>query len=99
MQPVRTESIKALLATLPDLSEQQDALLDSFVLKPDGDVWLYTAPSAGRASVPVRLGTDGFAEKLDRLDAYWQRAVLTRPETAFSLIDLRFDSQVVTREG
>ncbi|MEL6616370.1 MAG: hypothetical protein AAFQ43_11560, partial [Bacteroidota bacterium] len=59
---------------------------------------LITEPVAGRAPLTVRLGASGHADALSRLGAFWQQAVLTRPDVPVRLVDLRFAGQVVTRE-
>ncbi|MEM1117357.1 MAG: FtsQ-type POTRA domain-containing protein, partial [Bacteroidota bacterium] len=65
-------------------------------------VTLWTTPAGGHGSVPVRLGASADADhagQLRRLRAFWDQSVLPRPEATFRLVDLRFDGQVVTREG
>lgn len=98
-RPIDVPSVLQLLKALESIDESADVLISSFAVDASGDVTLYTEPAGGRHAIAVRLGREGFAEKFVNLTAFWQQAVLTRPEIAFDLIDLRFDSQIVTRES
>ena len=97
-KPAGPPGVRALLDALAVVVAGTNALLSEFVLRPDGEVWVYTAPAGPRGAIPVRLGRGGFGPKLARLKAFWHQAVLTRPERRFTMVDLRFDNQVVTRE-
>lgn len=97
-RPIQSEAVRDLLSALPRLHETTDALVSSFEVDASGDITMYTAPAAGRDAIPVLLGRRAFGEKLDRLWAFWEQAVISRPELSFDLIDLRFDGQIVTRE-
>ena len=85
----------ALAAAPPDV----DALVSELALARGGDATLTTPPVTGHPALTVRLGVGGYAEKLRRLRAFYDQAVLPRPGHAFRVIDLRFDGQVVTREA
>ncbi len=76
-----------------------EVLLSEFEVRTAGEVWLYAAPSTGRHSIPVRLGQGGFGDKFTRLHAFWYQTVLANPNKTYNQIDLRFSSQVVTREN
>ena len=61
---------------------------------------LWTTPVAEHGSLPVRLDPTGdTADQLRRLRAFWDQAILPRPEVRFETVDLRFRGQVVTREA
>lgn len=96
--PVDDADARELLATLAGLDEATDALVSSVERTPGGLV-LTTAPAPGSGAIPVTLGHSGFAEKLARLRAFWDQAVLPRPDTPVRRIDLRFDGQIVTEES
>jgi len=98
VQPVQDEGLRSLLSAVATLDEETDALVSELAIQPGGEVVLQTIALDARGSIPVRLGQDGFAEKLNRLRTFWNRAVLTQPEKTFRVIDLRFDGQIVTRE-
>lgn len=98
-QPVEEDSVSELLRVLSNLEPVVDALFSSFEVNANGEITLHTAPAGTQASIDIRLGTGGYAEKLQRLEAFWMQAVLSRPSRTFESIDLRFDSQIVTRES
>lgn len=97
IRKVEPASVRALAATLGAVAD--DALLAELELRPDGELWAYLVSSSSAGTVPVRLGRDDFDVRLRRLRAFWQSAVEHQPEKTFHLIDLRFDGQIVTREG
>lgn len=99
LRPLQNQTMLALLDALATTDADTDALISEVELKPSGEAWLYTTAPGDHPAIPVRLGRAPYAEKLDRLVAFWQQALLTRPDRRFELIDLRFDSQVVTREN
>ena len=92
-------ALRAFLAALPTLSADADALVSEVRLDTDGGLVLTTAPTETGAALDVRLGREDIAARLDRLVAFWQQAVLTRPATRYAVVDVRFDGQVVTREA
>jgi cell division protein FtsQ len=98
MRPVQDERVRALLSALAAMPEAERALISEILYTPEHEFWLYTTPAAGQGSIPVRLGREGFAERLRILAAFWQQAVLTQPNKTFSLIDLRFAGQVIVQE-
>lgn len=99
VQPVEHATVRALLEALAVLDAETDALISEIAIQPSGEAWLYTTPAFGRDAIPVRLGRGPFARKLARLKAFWHQAVLTQPDKHFEQVDLRFDSQIVTREA
>ena len=56
-------------------------------------------PTPEGEAIPVRLGRAVTPAQLARLHAFWRQAVRTQPGRAFAYVDLRFDSQIVTREA
>ena len=59
---------------------------------------LHTTPKPGRGSIEVMLGRDAFHARLSRLYAFWHQEVLEKEDIDVAFIDLRFDSQIITRE-
>lgn len=98
VRPVQNETVRDLLAALAEADAATDALVAEFELRGPDDLWLYTTPTGTRDALAVRLGRGTVAGKLVRLKAFWQQAVLPQPEQTFQVIDLRFDSQIVTQE-
>ena len=99
--PVRrlqNEPLREFLDVFARLDAETDALVSELEMAASGEVRLRTTPTGARGSLEVWLGHDGFAEKLRRLRAFWQQAVLPQPNKRFPVIDLRFDGQIVTRE-
>ena len=96
-QPTDDAATLDLLAALAALDEHTDALVSSIERTATGFV-LTTSPGPTGA-IPVALGRDGFGEKFQRLRAFWDQAVLSRPDTPVRRIDLRFDGQIVTQES
>ena len=97
-QPTDDAAVLDLLTTLATLPPAVDALVSTVERSRDGTFTLVTSPGPAGA-VPVALGRGGFTEKLQRLHAFWDQAILTRPETPVRRIDLRFDGQIVTQES
>ncbi len=98
VSPVKSAALLQLLALLPELPREQDALVSEVHEKANGEIELFTAITPAGQSVRVLLGRDQFAEKIDRLQAFWIQSVLRRPTTTYEWIDLRFDGQIVSRE-
>ena len=96
-QPIRNAGIRELLGALASADDGVDALISEVVWSESGAT-LYTEPVAGRGTIPVRLGRTGHADALTRLGAFWEQAVLTRPDVPLRLVDLRFAGQVVAQE-
>ncbi len=95
-RPIAHAAAREMLAAL-EASEARD-LVSELVVAPDSTVRLYTRPTGAHGAIAVRLGRGDFTRKLGRLQAFWEQAVVPRPNTRFALIDLRFDSQIVTKE-
>lgn len=99
VRPLQNERLRGLLAALADADAETDAIVSELEVQRSGQVVLHTTPVGARGSIPVRLGRTGFAEKLTRLRAFWRQAVLAQPDKNVTLIDLRFNGQIVTREA
>ncbi|MEM1057159.1 MAG: FtsQ-type POTRA domain-containing protein [Bacteroidota bacterium] len=97
-QRVQSAGLRELLAALATADETVDAVISEVEWTSRGAA-LTTVPVPTRGALPVRLGQTGHADALARLGAFWQQAVLTRPDTPVRLVDLRFAGQVVTQEG
>lgn len=97
--PVEDDALRGLLAALAEAGPATDALISAVERGADGRLTLHTAAAPGGRSVPVALGPRGHAEQLRRLQAFWDQAILTRPDHPIRRIDLRFDGQIVTDES
>lgn len=97
LRPLEDRRVLELAASLEQLDERHLALLSEFELR-GKEVYLRTATTERGQSLEVRLGREGFEEKIRRLHAFWHQAVLPQPNTKFERVDLRFDSQIVTLE-
>lgn len=95
-RPVAHDAVREVLEALV-ASSVHDRVTE-LAVQPDSSIRLYARPTDVHDVVPVELGRDRFPQKLNRLQAFWEQAVQPRPNTQFSLIDLRFDSQIVTKE-
>lgn len=96
--PVESRAVRELVQTVSALPPETDVLISSFIVEEDGQIALRSVPVNGQGSLFIRLGRRDFAEKMVRLRAFWHQAVVTRPDHTYHVIDLRFDSQIVTRE-
>lgn len=97
MKPIEDPSTLELLRSLARASQEMDALFSEFIRTDSG--WeLRTTPVAGHDSIPVLLGESGFGRKFQMLQGFWNEQVLQHRNKEYTLIDLRFDSQIVVRE-
>lgn len=99
VRPVQHAAVRALVEILPELEPDVDALLSEFLVDESGGLSLVTTPGSYGRPLVVRLGRDRFDERLQRLKAFWDQAVLTRPDVRYAGIDLRFEGQIITRES
>lgn len=97
-EAVKSRSVRELVRTVAAIDLVVDVLISSFVVEANGQIGLRSVPVNGQGSIVVRLGRRDFDEKLGRLYAFWHQAVITRPGHRYDFIDLRFDSQIVTKE-
>lgn len=92
------QPLREFLAALQVVPREVSSLIGEVELRAD-EVWVRTLPSAGGESIPVRLGKSDFQNRLARLHGFWHQAVQSQPDKRFASVDLRFNSQVVTRES
>jgi len=95
-RPVAHAAVRDLLEAMT-ASGARD-LVAELAVQPDSSLQLYTRPTTAHDAIRVEMGRDAFPRKMRRLQAFWMQAVQPRPSTQFSVIDLRFDSQIVTKE-
>lgn len=86
------------LVALERVPREVSALIGDVELR-DGEVWVRTLPTSAGETIPVRLGREDFARRLTRMHTFWHRAVLAQPDKQIAVVDLRFNSQIVTRES
>ena len=98
IKPVQHRALLKLLDDLRRVPPEVDALISAFEVEDTGEISLHTTPKPGRGSIRVQLGRDQFTEKLSKLYAFWHEAVLRKDDVDFASIDLRFDSQIITKE-
>lgn len=97
-QPVGSSGLPSFLRALATADDATQALVSEIRWSPRATLW--TTPVEDHGSLAVRLDPDGDpVDQLRRLRAFWDQAVLPRPEVRFESVDLRFDGQVVTREA
>ena len=97
IQPVEDAGLRSLLAALATADDETRALVSEIDWGREVTVW--TTPAGGHGPIRVRLGHADQARQLRALRAFWDQSVMPRPETPFHLVDVRFEGQVVTREG
>lgn len=97
-RPVSSGALQRLLRTLPELPAEQHALLSDFILTSEGEITLRTVALPDYPSLRVYLGTEHYAQRLHLLHAFWMQAILSRPGHSYDFVDLRYRSQIVTRE-
>ena len=97
IQPVAEPSVLAFLQALDRADPAVEALISEVVF--EGELVVHTTPAHGHGAIPVHLGRADFEGKFKRLHAFWHQAVLPRPDKTFRRIDLRANSQIVTRES
>ena len=97
VMPVQDQVLKNILLLLPRLSPESDALV-SEIRRTGKGIEIDTTPIGGNGTIPVVLGRSDFAYKFRKLEAFWEQEVLLHQNIQYASIDLRFDSQIVTRE-
>lgn len=97
-QPISHDAVLELLKELTAVPPEVDALLSTFEVDGAGGLNVQTSPKPGRGSIHVRLGRGAYLAKLSKLHAFWHQSVLEKKDVDFESIDLRFDSQIITRE-
>ncbi len=97
-RPITHRALQKLLQDMQRVPPEVDALVSAFEIEDSGEISLHTTPKPGRGSIDVLLGRDQFVDKLSKLYAFWHEAVLEKEDVDFASIDLRFDSQIITKE-
>ena len=82
---------------LADLDPSIQALVSEIELRKARDIVFHTTILDNRGSIEVRMGRRDIREQLVKLHAFWHQALLPDPALDVRQIDLRFDSQIVTR--
>ncbi len=98
VKPVEHAAVRSLAQDLARLDAGTERLLSEFILTPKG-LKLYTAPVHDGAPVEVWLGHQDFASRLQWFRSFWDQHIAAHPTQTFHMIDLRFEGQIVTREG
>lgn len=94
---VNDAAVLDLAGAMSRLPREVTALLSDAEYR-EGEIWMRTLPAGDVGTLQVRLGRQGIESRLMRLHDFWHQAVLPRPDRRYSVVDLRFDSQIVTRE-
>ena len=82
-----------ILATSKLVSKELYHLISEVRLRSGGDIVLYAA----EWGVPIIFGCGDIANKLVRLEAFWNDIVREKGSQRLQYVDLRFDDQVVVR--
>jgi cell division protein FtsQ len=82
-----------ILATSKLVSKELYHLISEVRLRSGGDIMLYAA----EWGVPIIFGRGDIANKLVRLEAFWNDIVREKGSQRLQYVDLRFDDQVVVR--
>ncbi len=86
------EALKILTAAKLVNSELYH-LISEIQLRDGHDIVLYTA----EGGVPIIVGEGNIADKLVRLDTFWNTVIRQRGLQTLQYVDLRFDDQIVAR--
>ena len=95
VRPVAPPSLRTMLQAL-DGSEAAP-LVAELDVQPDSTVQLLTTPIGSHDPMRVRLGSGEIPTKLQRLRAFAEQVLTTKPDDPITEIDLRFDGQIVTQ--
>ena len=97
VKPVAEPVVQELAAVLADLDPSIQALISEIELSKSSDIVFHTTVLDNRGSIEVRMGPGDIRAQLVKLHAFWHQALLPDPARDIRQIDLRFDSQIVTR--
>lgn len=97
LKPVENPAVLELAAVLGDLDPTIQALLSEIEIERTSEIVFHTTVLDTRGSIEVRMGAGNIREQLLKLHAFWHQALLPEPGRSVRQIDLRFDSQIVTR--
>ena len=97
LDAVAEPSVLELASVLDDLDPSIHALVSEIEIRKAGEFVLHTTVLDGRGSLEVRIGKGEIEKQLTKLHAFWHQALLPEPERDIRQIDLRFNSQIVTK--
>jgi cell division protein FtsQ len=97
VKPVVDPAARDLAAVLADLNPSIQALISEVELSRSRDIVFHTTVLDTRGSIQVRMSDGNIREQLVKLHAFWHQTLLPDPDRDIRQIDLRFDSQIVTR--
>ncbi|MDE2770956.1 MAG: cell division protein FtsQ/DivIB [Bacteroidota bacterium] len=97
VHPVKNPAVRNLLTLLPRIDSQMDILVSEFEIAENGLILIARAMGGDHTAV-VRLGSEDWEKRLDRLYDFWDKEVAGREDRVFDVIDLRFNGQIITRE-
>lgn len=95
--PVESAEVRDLLTLLPRIGSRMDFLVSEFEIA-ENDLILIARAMGGDHTAVVRLGSEDWEKRLDRLYDFWEKEVAGREDRVFDVIDLRFSGQIITRE-
>ena len=84
-----------ILAASKAVNKELYHLISEIRLRNGGDLVLYAA----ERGVPIIFGHGAVADKMVRLEAFWNEVVRERGSQQLQYVDLRFDDQIVVRWG
>jgi cell division protein FtsQ len=102
MHEVDSGALVEFLGILPDLPRDTQQLISEIILvhtASSEDIQLRLTPIEGRPSIRVRLGDARFERGMKRLRAFWDQQIARHPDVRYDVVDLRYDSRVITRES
>jgi len=95
---VKNVVVQELLLALADNITETDDLISEVSLKSD-QIGLRLEPAGNHGAIPVQLGSTEFIKKLKRLRAFWYQNMVPAQNTRYESLDLRYASQIVSREN
>ena len=97
VMPLTDEVVREMLFELPEISPNADVLI-SELERVESGFKVRTTPTGLHESIPVWMGSSDFRSRFQLLQAFWEQEVSLRQDLEFASIDLRFNSQVVTKQ-
>ena len=97
VHPVKNAEVRNLLTLLPRIGSEMDFLVSEFEIAENGLILIARAMGGDHTAV-VRLGSEDWEKRLDRLYDFWDKEVAGREDRVFDVIDMRFNGQIITRE-
>ncbi|MCY4675027.1 MAG: cell division protein FtsQ/DivIB [Bacteroidetes bacterium] len=97
VRPMKNTEVRNLLALLSRIGPRMDFLVSEFEITESSLTLIARAMGADHTAI-VRLGSEDWEKRLDRLYDFWGKEVERLEDRVFDVIDLRFDGQIITRE-